>query len=218
MQIFDLVWVGLIVVLGVTTWHSRTTQSANYPWFSGLFWLAMSVMIVRTFFWEIYMTEGPSMSPTIPSHSVVMINKNAYGIVYPIWRVQQSEKSAVANEIIAFKHNDNIWIKRVRAKSGDVLVFDSNLGWFVNDTFVSPPTSASLSWMDHGGFSQSGVLRTNTITDISQQWNAYKQWRMVVPKGFVFVVGDNTEHSTDSRDIGFIPMRHVMGRLHWIKG
>ena len=35
----------------------------------------------------------------------------------------------------------------------------------------------------------------------------------VVPEGFVFVVGDNKLHSTDSRDFGPIPIDAIVGKL-----
>ncbi|GIV05717.1 MAG: signal peptidase I [Fimbriimonadales bacterium] len=34
-----------------------------------------------------------------------------------------------------------------------------------------------------------------------------------VPEGHIFVVGDNLEHSEDSRQIGAIPMRYVLGKI-----
>ena len=37
-------------------------------------------------------------------------------------------------------------------------------------------------------------------------------WTVTVPEGHVFVMGDNRNHSKDSRAIGAIPLDHVLGK------
>ncbi len=36
---------------------------------------------------------------------------------------------------------------------------------------------------------------------------------VVVPEGFIFVMGDNRNRSKDSRAVGCIPLSHVIGKL-----
>lgn len=36
---------------------------------------------------------------------------------------------------------------------------------------------------------------------------------VVVPEGYVWVMGDNRPRSSDSREFGFIPMEHVVGKV-----
>lgn len=48
-------------------------------------------------------------------------------------------------------------------------------------------------------------IRSNTLGD-SQYMN------MVVPKGHVFAMGDNREHSQDSRIFGPVEIRHISGK------
>lgn len=39
---------------------------------------------------------------------------------------------------------------------------------------------------------------------------------VVVPKGYVFVMGDNRDHSTDSRSFGCVPVKKIEGKV-WIR-
>ena len=36
-----------------------------------------------------------------------------------------------------------------------------------------------------------------------------------VPEGYVYCMGDNRNHSSDSRFIGPVPIDHVLGRVIW---
>lgn len=43
-----------------------------------------------------------------------------------------------------------------------------------------------------------------------------KPYSTVVPEGKLFVLGDNRDHSVDSRVWGFVPIEEVVGRVHYI--
>ncbi|MFD0619213.1 signal peptidase I [Paenibacillus sp. GCM10027629] len=86
-------------------------------------------------------------------------------------------------------HNDEheiFFIKRVIGKPGD-----------------------TLEIRDHHVYRNGQLLKEpyikETMLDLSEQ-------TFVVPKDHIFVMGDNRNHSKDSRDIGFIPLSHVLGK------
>ncbi len=51
------------------------------------------------------------------------------------------------------------------------------------------------------------------VTDLGR-YGVYSD--IIVPKGYVFVMGDNREHSTDSRCFGCIPVSKIEGKV-WIR-
>ena len=81
----------------------------------------------------------------------------------------------------------NVWVKRVIGKSGDVLEFHDHgvyrNGTRLNEPYVNEPMNFSIE----GSFT--------------------------VPEGTVFVMGDNRNHSSDSRFIGPVPIDHVLGNV-----
>jgi len=40
----------------------------------------------------------------------------------------------------------------------------------------------------------------------------WRQWRVTVPDGYYFVLGDNRDISRDSRFFGFVPRQAILGR------
>jgi len=104
------------------------------------------------------------------------------------------DKSYQQGDTIVFKGH-GIWengnlIKRVAAVGGDVVDMDSTTGVisvngevFVDETRASLPSSKTLSFP------------------------------LTVPDGFLFVLGDNAAHSTDSRcaSLGLIATKDVIG-------
>ena len=215
MILFDTWWVGVIAALAGMTYWARRTQKPSYHSWSCLMWLSISIMLVRCFFWEVYTTAGPSMTPTIASHSTVVVNKQAYGWMMPVFHYRNTLVSARHNDIIAFQHNKDVWVKRVVGRPGDVVTFSTN-GWFINGNLVAPDRGGS-QWFEHGGFEVNTAASSISATHLQSQWDRQQMWELTIPRGFVFVLGDNPSQSTDSRHVGLVPMSDVVGRVDWFK-
>ena len=65
----------------------------------------------------------------------------------------------------------------------------------------------------NGKLLQEDYLRANIPTNMGV-YGVFSD--IVVPKGYVFVMGDNREHSTDSRCFGCIPVSKIEGKV-WIR-
>lgn len=151
------------------------------------------------------------MSPTLPNHSFVVVDKQAYGVTIPLVDATFQTSFPQYNDVVAFHHGNNIWIKRVRARSGDTLVHNY-MGWFVNAKWVAPPSHTPL---DPKIFEQ--TLPPGSHFSHTDMWNNYCAFSIKIPSGYFFAVGDNPDHSTDSRTIGLVPYKKVVGRVYWRK-
>lgn len=210
MSLFDFFWVAVTVVLGGLTALLKRHSSSWHNACSILFWVMLSVFLVRSLFWEMYMTDGPSMSPALQSHSLVMIDKTSYGVVLPLFETAVVTSMPHHNEVVAFRHLSEVWIKRVKGGPGDVLEYRDNEGWFVNGQWVAPvahhPAANEWYWRKVGSYQRTSAQR---------QWDEQRRWSIVVPPHSLFVVGDNFAHSTDSRSIGFVSTSHLLGQVRW---
>jgi len=96
------------------------------------------------------------------------------------------------NDIIAFHHNNKLLIKRVIAMAGDTVEIDAEGAVTVNGQALHEPyiTTPSLGTCDI-------------------------EFPYMVPSGTVFVLGDNREQATDSRDSRFGPVsrEQIVGKV-----
>lgn len=58
------------------------------------------------------------------------------------------------------------------------------------------------------------VLKEPYLDGVKTDGKIYKD--IIVPEGYLYVMGDNREHSTDSREFGCIPKEKVESEL-WIR-
>ncbi|MPQ43288.1 signal peptidase I [Clostridium tarantellae] len=85
------------------------------------------------------------------------------------------------------KNNKEFWVKRIVALEGDTIEVKDNKV-YVNDE----------------------IIREDYIPKDSVTSNISKS---IVPKGHMYVLGDNREHSGDSRAVGFIDYDKVVGNV-----
>lgn len=205
---FAVFW--LLVLVALATVHQWVRRRYPKSWDEiaahTLFWTASAVFVVRVFMVAPYITDGPSMSPTLPSHSLVLVDKLSYGFVWPFFDMSSGTTTPRDGEVVAFIPPKlipaSVWIKRVRAGPGDWVDFRPREGWFVNDRWVAPSTDRSAgvwdAWAQDRGWG-------SPVSDQGRR----------IPSGVVFLVGDNVRDSSDSRDIGLVPVINLLGRVVW---
>lgn len=162
-------------------------------------------LFIRTFVVQAFKIPSGSMKPTLQIGDHILVNKFSYGIKIPyIGKVIFPVGDPQHGDIVVFKFPVDPrkdFIKRVIGAGGDVVeILDKTV--YVNGkplnhdvgVYTDPRTIAgSLKPRDNFG-------------------------PITVPKGALFVMGDNRDESFDSRFWGFVPVRDVSGRafiIYW---
>lgn len=162
-------------------------------------------LFIRTFIVQAFKIPSGSMEPTLLIGDHLLVNKFIYGIKNPLTGANWvAIKSPEPRDIIVFKYPvnpDQDFIKRVIGVEGDtVQMVDKKL--LVNgQPFVV----------------EGAVYRDPNIVPGSVQPRD-NFGPIVVPKGSLFVMGDNRDNSYDSRFWKFVPLTSVKGKamiLYW---
>lgn len=165
-----------------------------------LIFLLLLVFFLRTFIGEASIVPTASMESTILVGDHLFMNKLFYGPEIPLvhWRLPIFRKVR-RGEIVVFrypKHPEEMFLKRVTAVGGDQVSIRDGVV-YINSHPVSEPYAVHRGPL-HSTHEEMGPL--------------------IVPKDQLFVMGDNRDNSSDSRDWGFVPVANVVGEplfVYW---
>ncbi len=162
--------------------------------------LAAIVLGMRIFVGEASVVPTASMEGTILVGDHLFMDKLLYGPEIPLvhWRLP-ALKTIHRGDIIVFRYPKDIsetFLKRVTALGGDSLEIKNGV-LYVNSQPVQEPYAVHHA----------------PVHNPQESWGP-----TVVPEGKLFVMGDNRDNSSDSRDWGFVPMSNVIGEplfVYW---
>lgn len=145
------------------------------------------VTLVFTFITRVITVDGISMEPTYFDGDRVLATSLA----------GQAKQGDVI--IVVHALEDTI-IKRVVATEGQLVDFDAEAGELTVD---GVPLKGEEFGIENG------------ITFVPDRPGMVMEFPQQVPEGCVFVLGDNRQHSTDSRylSVGMVDRRNILGRV-----
>jgi signal peptidase I len=154
-------------------------------------WVIAGIVIgifLKMFVIDFLRISGTSMEPVIHDGSTVFISKLAYGLVKPGSKdffMQWAEPKT--GDIVIYLHDNKIVIKRCAAVSGTHLDY-----------------SADSEYSLHVGDAK--------VTLTKEQYELIHN-SSYVPYGYILALGDNYDHSIDSRNYGFVSVKNIVGKV-----
>ncbi|MBB3231655.1 signal peptidase I [Halomonas stenophila] len=185
------------------------------------------VLVLRSFVVEPFQIPSGSMRPTLEVGDFILVNKFAYGLRLPVANhqvVELGEPERGDVMVFRFPSEPSVnFIKRVVGLPGDRIRYaDKQL--YVNGEPVpkrlieaGPPTEPNELLLEEQLGEVAHAIYTNP-RDPGPQMR-----ELVVPEGHYFTMGDNRDHSNDSRYWGFVPEENIVGKafavwMHWDGG
>ena len=191
----------------------------------------IGVFCIRTFVAEATVIPTGSMENTILIGDHVFLNKLLYGPQLPYTDVRFPRIAPIhRDDIVAFHYPVNpaqMFVKRVIGVSGDVIrIVDKKVyvnGKLLKEPYVRFQSSAIFPLRDNFPPPASEINELPAAWGLDPNWarempNYIHKDGLHVPKGFLFVMGDNRDDSLDSRFWGFVPVQNVVGEplfVYW---
>jgi signal peptidase I len=172
-------------------------------------------LYVLTFVVQPLLIPSESMERTLLVGDFLLFNKQTYATPGPIGRWFLPYRGPARGDIVIFRHPDPpMLIKRVVAVPGDRLRI-VNGQVFINGVALKEPYAAfEPALYDPGRDNFPGEIAPRLVDPEwrRQMWSLTRDGELTVPEGEYFVMGDNRNHSRDSRYWGFVPRDAVVGR------
>ena len=175
-------------------------KSATREWIESIVIAFILAMFIRTFFIQAFKIPSGSMRMTLMEGDRLIVNKMCYGIKIPFTKIRLPHYNAPKRgDIVVFLFpgdDKRDFIKRLIANGGEkVEIKDGRI--YVNGKVVDEPRIKNVYYYNRGSYGQ----ENNPVT---------------VPQGYLFVLGDNSGSSNDSRFWGFVPDDHLIGRAELV--
>ena len=233
---------GLVITGGVVLWDrlQRRKETVNGERKAGdesktagivieyaraFFPVILIVFVLRSFIVEPFRIPSGSMLPSLYIGDFILVSKFSYGIRLPL--INQKVLSIGApkrGEVLVFRypHDEKTnFIKRVVGLPGDIVDY-KNKRLRINGDVIdlkkvgqnaakqsAQPNNQVWEYIEHLGESPHGIL-------LDANLGTRDMTRIVVPPDHYFVMGDNRDHSNDSRFWGFVPEKNIVGRAFFV--
>ncbi|WP_148716185.1 signal peptidase I [Chitinolyticbacter meiyuanensis] len=235
-----VIWAADKFVLARKRQGARPSDWVEYG--RGFFPVILVVFLLRSFLVEPYQIPSSSMRPGLVVGDFILVNKYAYGVRTPILNtVMIPVGQPQHGDVMVFNYPENPainYIKRVVGLPGDTIEYrDKKLT--VNGKLVTADVVGPDEYAEE--FTRVDVLRVreevedkryDTFVVPDQPWIRAEQvgnyqyrencqyddsgFVCKVPEGHYFMMGDNRDHSADSRYWGFVPDKYVVGRAFFV--
>lgn len=166
---------------------------------------AVFVFFVMTFIVQAFQIPTGSMEPTLLVGDFLLVNKMAYcRPVYSLEKVIIPRREIRRHDIVVFKFPQDLsrdFVKRVVGLEGEKLEI-KNKQVFINDLPIEEPYKVHN---DRNVYNRENYYHYDDL--IRDNFGP-----VIIPKGHLFVMGDNRDNSLDSRYWSFLPINYIKGK------
>lgn len=188
--------------------RNNLKASGIWEWIESILVALIIAVVIRIFIAEPYRIPSGSMRPTLIEGDIILVNKFIYGARIPFSAIRlPGLTKPKRGDVIVFIYPEDRrknFIKRLIGFPGDIIEMKNGL-IYVNDKPLDDP-----------------IFNQNIDGTVRFYYNkgmlAKENQKITVPGDSLFVLGDNSRSSLDSRYWGFVPYKNLLGKaivIYW---
>ena len=181
---------------------STKKKSVIREWTESIIVAFVLAMIIRSFVIQAFKIPTGSMRPTLLEGDLILVNKFIYGAKIPFTNLRLPKfRSPQRGDVVVFIYPENPkkdFIKRLVALEGETVEIKNGTIYIMDKPLLDAVFNQRY-YYNRGPFAQEGQ-------------------KIVVSKDSLFVLGDNSASSQDSRYWGFVPRENILGKailIYW---
>ncbi len=171
-------------------------------WLESIVIAFLLAMVIRTFIVQAFRIPTGSMRTTLIEGDIILVNKFIYGAKVPFINFRlPALREPKRGDVVVFIYPEDPkkdFIKRLVAVAGESVEI-KNGTLYVNEQPLLEPVFNRTYYYNRGDFGREGR-------------------KIKVPQDSLFVLGDNSASSQDSRYWGFVPSGNLLGKamiIYW---
>lgn len=175
--------------------QAERKKNELWEWAKAILIAVAVVGLIRFFLFVPVLVDGESMMPTLENGDRVIVNKIGYTLGEPS-----------RYDIVVFHATeDKDYIKRVIGLPGEHVAYEDDQLYINGEAQKEPYLSSLKEQQSVEGGPLTSDFTLEELLEIEE-----------IPEGYVFVLGDNRRNSTDSREIGLVPIEEITGSTNLI--
>ena len=209
--------------------------------YSGSFFPVIAlVFVLRSFLYEPFKIPSSSMVPTLLVGDLILVNKFTYGIRLPVLNKKVIDvNNPQRGDVMVFKYPNDMsqdYIKRVVGVPGDTIVYENKrlsvngqpVSYTPLDDYLDDESPVyhkqlveNLTGVPHRILNSDNKpsIEIGIVENFPKREAcdfSYEKFTCTVPAGNYFMMGDNRDHSLDSRYWGFVPDKNIVGKAFFV--
>ncbi len=197
-----------------------------------ILWTVAIFLFIRTFLFEAYRIPSGSMEPTLLVGDWLFVNKLAYGPHVPFTNINlPGYADPERGDVVVFMSPTQIdqpedpnptLVKRLVGVAGDTVYMRAGL-LYLNGAPQPQPEAMQVNARMNGDFNvplfdwqRAHQIRGSRFGEPPERTTLDDWGPLVVPAGYLFMLGDNRYDSKDGRYWGLVPRDNVRGRPSFV--